>query len=226
MPLKCNFLPIRELPHSFASGSLTVAAIKWKQKAIGNLKRTILKTEKFILTANGFLKSSEVRPRRRWRGLFGCVNSRVLAWCFGTLCHGQMYQGILPPCYSRCTVSTPGWGKLSLWCKLWATIDYITSSSPVIRIGRKKTLVEKFKNQSTLQAVLVKSETPQAYKGKTDYQQSFDGNFGEFGPFLRDLWSFELEQSASHSTAFFPYFFSLIQLKILNINKMASKWLY
>ena len=57
MPLKCNFLPIRELPHSFASGSRTVAAIKWKQKAIGNLKRTILKTEKFILKANGFLKA-------------------------------------------------------------------------------------------------------------------------------------------------------------------------
>ena len=148
MPLKCNFLPIRELPHSFASGSLTVAAIKWKQKAIGNLKRTILKTEKFILKANGFLKSSEVRPRRRWRGLFGCVNSRVLAWCFGTLCHGQMYQGILPPCYSRCTVPTPGRGKLLLWCKLWATIDYITSSSPVIRIGRKKTLVENFKTKA------------------------------------------------------------------------------
>ena len=83
MPLKCNFLPNRELPRSFASGSLTVAAIKWKQKALGNLKRTILKTEKFILKANGFLKSSEVRPRKRWRRLFGCVNSRVLAcWLF------------------------------------------------------------------------------------------------------------------------------------------------
>ena len=148
MPLKCNFLPIRELPHLFASGSLTVAAIKWKQKAIGNLKRTILKTEKFILKANGFLKSSEVRPRRRWRRLFGCVNSRVLAWCFGMLCHGQMYPGILPPCYSRCTVPTPGRGKLSLWCKLWVTIDYITSSSPVIHIGRKKTLMEKLWNQA------------------------------------------------------------------------------
>ena len=37
-----------------------MAALKWKQKAIGNLKRTILKTEKFILKANGFLKAAKL----------------------------------------------------------------------------------------------------------------------------------------------------------------------
>ena len=47
--------------------------------------------------------------------------------------------------------------------------------------------------------------------------RSFDGNFGGFGPFLYDLWSFELEQSASESPAF-PFFLLLVQLKIL-------KWL-
>ena len=51
-----------------------------------------------------------------------------------------------------------------------------------------------------------------------------DGNFGEFGPFLWDLWSFELERSASESPAF-PYFLLLVQLKILNVHKTASKWL-
>ena len=54
--------------------------------------------------------------------------------------------------------------------------------------------------------------------------RSFDGSFGEFGPFLWDLWSFELERSASESPAF-PFFLLLVQLKILNVDKTASKWL-
>ena len=54
--------------------------------------------------------------------------------------------------------------------------------------------------------------------------RSFDGNFGEFGPFLWDLWSLELERSASESPAF-PFFLLLVQLKILNVDKTASKWL-
>ena len=44
--------------------------------------------------------------------------------------------------------------------------------------------------------------------------RSFDGNFGGFGPLLSDLWSFQLEQSASESPAF-PFFLLLVQLKIL-----------
>ena len=40
-------------------------------------------------------------------------------------------------------------------------------------------------------------------------------------PFLWDLlWSFELERSPA-----FPYFLSLVQLKILNLHKTTSKWL-
>ena len=39
----------------------------------------------------------------------------------------------------------PDTGKLSLWRKLWATVTYVTSKCPVIRIPRKKTLMEKFK---------------------------------------------------------------------------------
>ena len=54
--------------------------------------------------------------------------------------------------------------------------------------------------------------------------RSFDGSFGEFEPFLWDLWSFELERSASESPAF-PFFLLLAQLKILNVDKTASKWL-
>ena len=46
----------------------------------------------------------------------------------------------------------------------------------------------------------------------------------DFGPFLWDLWSFELEWSASESPAF-PFFLLLLQLKILNVDKTASKWL-
>ena len=56
------------------------------------------------------------------------------------------------------------------------------------------------------------------------HRMQSDGNFGEFGPFLWDLWSFELERSASESPAF-PYFLLLVQLKILNVHKTASKWL-
>ena len=54
--------------------------------------------------------------------------------------------------------------------------------------------------------------------------RSFDGNFGEFEPFLWDLWSFELGRSALESPAF-PFFSLLVQLKILNVDKTASKWL-
>ena len=34
-------------------------------------------------------------------------------------------------------------GKLWLWRKLWANVNYVTSKSPVTRIPRKKTLMEK-----------------------------------------------------------------------------------
>ena len=37
----------------------------------------------------------------------------------------------------------PDGGKLSLWRKLWATVNYVTSKRPVIRIPRNKTLMEK-----------------------------------------------------------------------------------
>ena len=55
--------------------------------------------------------------------------------------------------------------------------------------------------------------------------RSFDGNFGEFEPFLWDLWGFELGRSALESPAF-PFFLLLVQLKILNVDKTASKWLF
>ena len=38
--------------------------------------------------------------------------------------------------------------------------------------------------------------------GKIIIDRSFDGNFDEFGPFLWDLWSFELGRSALESPAF------------------------
>ena len=47
----------------------------------------------------------------------------------------------------HCARSVPG-GKLSLWRRLWATVDYVTSSCPVMRIARKKCLMEKVLNQA------------------------------------------------------------------------------
>ena len=71
----------------------------------------------------------------------------------------------------------------------------------------------------------MKAETPEGYKGKANYRQkNLNGNFGGFGPCLWDLWSFELERSALESPAF-PFFLLLVQLKILNVDKTASKWL-
>ena len=41
----------------------------------------------------------------------------------------------------------PEGGKLSLWRKLWATVNYVTSKSPDIRIPRKKALTHSPQNR-------------------------------------------------------------------------------
>ena len=146
-----------------------------------------------------------------------CVNSQALAWCFGALCHGQMDpgKGTLQPCYDiRDTLCLlPDASKLLLWRKLWATVK-----CPVIRIPRKKTLIKKFKIKSWRLRWQLWWNL-KLHKHRRERQiidTSFDGNFGEFGPFLWDLWSFELERSALESPAF-PFFLLLVQLKILNV---------
>ena len=72
-------------------------------------------------------------------------------------------------------------------------------------------------------AVVMKSELQKHRRERQIIDRSFDGNFGEFGPFIWDLWSFELERSASESQ---PSHFSYcwVQLNILYVNKTASKW--
>ena len=53
-------------------------------------------------------------------------------------------------------------------------------------------------------------------------KRSFDGNFGEFGPFYGIYgalsWNGWLQSPQS------SYFYKLVQLKILNVDKMALKW--
>ena len=71
-------------------------------------------------------------------------------------------------------------------------------------------------------AVVMKSELQKHRRERQIIDRSFDGNFGEFGPFLWDLWGFDLERSASESPAF-PFFLLLVQLKILNVEKTASE---
>ena len=55
----------------------------------------------------------------------------------------------------------------------------------------------------------MKSELQKHRRERQIIDRSFDGNFGEFGPFLWDLWSFELEQSASESPCSLPIFLTV-----------------
>ena len=58
-------------------------------------------------------------------------------------------------------------------------------------------------------AVVMKSELQKHRRERQIIDRSFDGNFGEFGPFLWDLWSFELERSASESPCSLPIFLAV-----------------
>ena len=82
-------------------------------------------------------------------------------------------------------------GKLSLWCKLWATVHYVRSSCPVISIARKNWW-KKFKIKRFASGC---DDTWDFRSIERKDKLSFNDNFVELRPFLGNLRCFELGRS-------------------------------